>query len=173
MTPQEQAVRLIVIKVLRDHVLKVADDDARNEIRATWMTGDRLNGALAGRPAGQVQLKNGTTGAAVTDRQAFEEWVREHRGEEWETFVPRPVARVRPAFESAVLALAKKQGVAVTAGGEEIPGITVSEGAPTPAVSLADDAAELVTAAWQSGELWEIVGSLLPALDAAPAGGEA
>lgn len=170
MTPKEQALRLVVVRVLKD-LLKAADDGDRAQVRTDWSTGERLAGVIGGETVGYVQLKHGPAGAAVTDRAAFEAWVTTHRPDEWET-VTTTVTRIRPAYESAVLAAAKKAGLAVTAAGEEIPGVTVAVGEPQVAVTLADGAAELVAAGWQSGELWEIVGSLLPALEPAAKGGE-
>lgn len=131
------------------------------------MIGDRLAGAINRQAVGHVQLKNGTTQATVTDPKAFEGWVTTHKPDEWET-VTTTVTRVRPAYLSAVLGAAKKTGLAVTSDGEEIPGITVATGDPTVAVTLAEDAEALVRAAWESGELWELLGGLLPALDSPP-----
>lgn len=170
MTIDDQVLRLIIARVLKD-LLAATDQEVRADVRASWMVGDRLNGAIADCPVGAVQLRKGTRGATVADLSAFEAWVVEHRPEEWETVTTR---RVRPAYVSAVLTAAKKTGTAVTADGEEIPGITIAAGEPTVAVTLADNAAELVAAAWQSGELWELIGGLLPALeraDAEPTGG--
>ncbi|MEV0968477.1 hypothetical protein [Microtetraspora glauca] len=169
MTPKEQALRLVVIRVLKD-ILGAADDTDRAGVRTDWTVGDRLTATLAAEPVGAVQLRKGTIRPQVTDAGAFEAWVMANRPDEWET-VTTTVTRVRPAYVTAVLAAAKKTGVAVTKDGEEIPGITVAAGDPTVAVTLTEDAAELVAEAWQSGELWEIVGSLLPALEAAPAAG--
>ncbi|MEU8271584.1 hypothetical protein AB0B89_31040 [Sphaerisporangium sp. NPDC049002] len=163
MTRDEQAVRLIVSAVLAD-ILAKADRADRDQVRTTWVVGDRLNGVVADHPAGAIQVKKGAVRATVTDQAAFAEWVKTHRADELETV---RTTRVRPAYVSAVLTAAKKTGTAVTADGEEIPGITVVAGEPTVAVTLADDAADLVSAAWQSGELWELIGGLLPALEPA------
>lgn len=162
----DQALRLVVARILRD-LLDQADQDARADVRTTWMVGDRKGAALAGRPAGHAQLKKGTTRAVVTDPAAFEAWVSATRPDEVEQIT---TTRVRPAYQAAVLAGAKKAGAAVTADGEEIPGVSVTTGEPTVAVSVAEDAAELLAEAWQSGELWELLGGLLPALE--PAKGE-
>ncbi|WP_431897833.1 hypothetical protein [Nonomuraea sp. bgisy101] len=164
MTREEQALRLVITRVLKD-VLKDSDDSDRAAVREGWVTGDRLAGALGKRAVGHVQLRKGTTQATVTDQTAFEAWVVANRPEEWET-VTTTVTRVRPAYLNAILTVAKKAGVAVTADGEEIPGVTVSAGEPTVAVTLSADAAELVASAWQSGELWELIGGLLPELAA-------
>ncbi len=163
MTRDEQAVRLIVSRILAD-LLTEADQATRAEVGTTWTVGDRLNGLIAAQPAGAVQLRKGATRATVTDPAAFEAWVREHRADEVETV---RTTRVRPAFVTALLTAAKKAGAAVTADGEEIPGITVAAGDPTVAVTLADDARDLVSAAWQTGELWQLIGGLLPALERA------
>jgi hypothetical protein len=160
----DQVIRLIVSRVLSD-LLDRADGDLRSDVRTTWLVGDRKGAALAGRPAGAVQLKKSSRRAIVTDAAAFEAWAAD-RGE----LESVTVSRVRPAFEAAVVKVAKEKGAAVTSDGEEIPGIVVVDGEPTVAVTLSDDAEELVRKAWESGELWEIVGSLLPALEAAGGG---
>lgn len=161
MTPHEQALRLVIIRVLKD-LLKGADDTDRQAVDGSWIPGDRLAGALERKPVGWVQLKNGAVNASVTDAKAFETWVAANRPEEWEKVT---ATRVRPAYLAAVITAAKKVGKAVTADGEEIPGITVADGDPTVAVTLADNATELVSRAWQSGELWELLGELLPTLE--------
>lgn len=166
MTGKEQALRLTALRVLKD-LLKEADDADREAVAAEWIVGDRLAGAIGRKPVGHVQLKNGAVGAAVDNKAAFEAWVKENRPDEMETVVTT-VTRVRPAYQSAVLTAAKQKGVAVTAEGMEIPGITVETADPVVAVTLADDALEVVRAAWESGELWELLGGLLPALAATP-----
>lgn len=158
--------RLVVAAILAD-LLDQADKDTRADVRTTWMVGDRKGAALAGRPAGHAQLKKGATYAKVTDPAAFEAWVSSNRPDEVEQIA---ATRVRPAYQAALLAAAKKAGAAVTPDGEEIPGVTITTGEPTVAVSVAEDAAELLAEAWQSGELWELLGGLLPALE--PAKGE-
>lgn len=164
MSTNDQAVRMIVARVLRE-ILAAADEADRAVARETWTVGDRLGATLGGTVAGHAQLRKGTTRAVVSDAEAFQAWVEQvHPGEiEFISSV-----RVRPAYQASVLAAAKKLGDAVAAGGEEIPGITVVEGDPTVAVTLADGAVDLVAAAWQSGELWELIGDLLPALEPAP-----
>ncbi|WP_157251073.1 hypothetical protein [Nonomuraea typhae] len=164
MSPKEQALRLAVVRVLKD-LLAAADAGDREQVAAEWLPGDRLGGAINRQAVGHVQLKNGTKTASVTDPKAFENWVTLNRPEEWETIT---TTRVRPAYLSAVLDAAKKTGDAVTSDGEPIPGITVKTGDPTVAVTLANDAHQVVRQAWESGELWELIGSVLPALDPTP-----
>ena len=159
MTREEQTLRMIVARVLTE-VLAEADKSDREAARSTWTVGDRLGGELGGKVVGAAQLKRGAVRAQVGDREAFEQWVMANRPTEVE-FISS--VRVRPAYQSAVLAAAKKVGVAVTSDGEEIPGVTVSEGEPSVAVTLADDAVSMVAAAWESGELWHLLGELLPA----------
>lgn len=164
MTREEMTLRMIVVRVLKD-ILAEADNGDREDARTTWTVGDRLGATLGGQVAGHAQLRKATTRATIGDAGAFEAWVSANRPSEIEFLSS---VRVRPAYQAAVLAAAKKTGVAVTADGEEIPGVTVAEGEPTLAVLPADNAAELVAAAWQSGELWELLGNLLPVLEAAP-----
>ncbi len=161
MNSDQTVLRLIVARVLSG-LLGSSDEAIRAAVRDSWMVGDRIGATLAGRPAGHVQLRKGTVRATVTDPAAFEAWA-DSRGEVEHI----KTTRVRPAYQSAVLAAAKKAGAAVTAEGEEIPGITVAVGDPTVAVLLADGAERLVAEAWQTGELWELIGGLLPALERA------
>jgi hypothetical protein len=167
-TQHDTALRLIVLKVLAEELAK-AKAPVTETLRETWTVGDRNAGKLPdGKVVGSVTFKNGATGASVTDRAAFEEWVSQVHPEEWETITPAPITRVRPAFEKRLTDVAKKEGEPVDpATGDTVPGITVRQGDPTPAVTLAKGAAELVAEAWRSGELSALVGDLLrPAIEA-------
>lgn len=165
MTREELAVRLVVTRVLKE-ILAAADSEDR-KAAAAWAPGDRLGAVLCGEVAGHTQVRNGAVKAAVTDPEAFKAWVSQNRPGEIEFLSS---VRVRPAYQSAILTAAKRDGVAVSTDGEEIPGVTVTQGEPTLTVTLTEDASALVAKAWQSGELWEIVGSVLTALE--PARGE-
>lgn len=172
-TRDEQAIRLIIARVLGD-LINTASTAERAAVTSGWLVGDRIGAALHGRPAGAVQLRKGSTRATVSDPQALEAWVAVHHPDGIETVT---TTRVRPAYQTALLAAAKQAGAAVTPAGEELPGVTVTTGDPTVAVTLAEDAAELVAAAWETGELWELLGGLLPverpAAVPAPEGSEA
>lgn len=162
MTRENTALRMTVLRVLVDELGKVRTVE-NDTVKETWTVGDRLAGKLpSGDVIGFVTVKKGSVSPAVTDREKFAAWVAEAHPEEIETVVPDPITRVRPAYEKRLLDAAKKAGVPVdTSTGEEIPGVTVRQGDPIPAVTLADDAVELVAKAWRSGQLAELVGSLL------------
>lgn len=162
----DPVLRLLVARVLAD-LLGQADADARSDVRTSWMVGDRKGAVLSGSPVGSVQLRKGARRAVVTDPAAFEAWAYAQHADNVELI---QTTRVRPAYQAAILAAAKATGAAVTGDGEEIPGVAVTETEPTVAVTLADHARTALAEAWASGELWEIVGSLLPALE--PAGGD-
>lgn len=168
-TQHDTALRLIVLKVLGEELAK-AKTPVTDVLRETWTVGDRTGGKLpSGQVVGSVTFKRGSVGASVSDRAAFEEWVAENHPEELETITYAPVTRVRPAYEKRLTDEAKKAGEPVDpATGESVPGITVRTGDPTPAVTLAPGAADLVAEAWRSGALAELVGDLLrPAIPAA------
>lgn len=166
MSREQQGARLVLARVLGER-LTAADRDGRIAVRDGWHVGDRLTATIAGRPAGTVTVKRPPVSASVSDSTALTEWVATTHPTEIEEVTVR---RVKPAYLSALLAAAKKTGVAVSSAGEVIPGITVTVGDPSVAVTLEDGAAELVAEAWRSGELAELIGGLLPALEP---GGEA
>lgn len=167
MTPQDIALKLAVLRVLVDG-LTLAGKTAGEELKQSWTVGDRNAGKLPdGTVIGSVVFKNGATRAAIDDRESFEAWVRLNHPDEWETVTPEPVTRVRPAFEALLLNAAKRIGAPVDATtGEVVPGVKVTAGAPHPAVTLSEGAADNVAAAWQSGELSDLVSGLLrPAIE--------
>jgi hypothetical protein len=78
------------------------------------------------------------------------------------------VTQVDPDFTARMVAFARATGsTADPATGEEVPGLRVRDGDPYPMTKLEDNAAELVAEAWQSGELSELIASLVrPAVEA-------
>jgi len=170
LTPKEQAIRLLIIRVLRD-LLKDADNAEREQVCREWSIGDRIGAALGpgGEVAGHVLYKRGAVKAEISDPGAFHRWVEKNRPEEIET-----ITRVRPAFAKAVLTRAQRLGTPVTEDGEEIPGVSVLAKDPQVTVIPTEDAEELVRQAWQSGQLQAIVADLLrPALEAPRSGEDA
>jgi hypothetical protein len=162
MLREETALHLALLKVLTDRLGK-ARTTAADTLKASWRVGDRNAAALPSDAViGSVTYAKGRASAAVTDREAFEEWVAANHPEEIETVVPEPIVRVRPAYEALLTSAAKQMGEAVDATtGEVVPGIEVRQGDPYTTVRLAGDAEEQVAAAWKSGELAELIGGLL------------
>jgi hypothetical protein len=153
------AAQMAVLKVLLQQ-LSDAKKAADCEIRDGWTPGDRNSAKLSdGTVVASVTLANGRTNANVTDQPTYMGWVRKTHPDQIEEV---KTVRVRPEFTDRLLSAAKKLGVAVDAEtGEQVPGITVSSGDPHPMVKLADDAPALVAAAWQKGQLAELMGALL------------
>jgi hypothetical protein len=156
------ALALVVLKVLGDQV-KEGKAAADEQLRASAMPEDRTAALLPdGAKVGTVNLNNGRVSARVTDRKAFTAWVQSmHPGE------VEQVPTVRPAFEKLLLDGCKSKGGPVDKHGQEIPGVTVSEGDPYPMVKLVDGASEAVSAAWHARQLDEVMAGILrPAIEA-------
>lgn len=182
------ALRLGVLKVIAEHIGQ-ARTEAINDVRSTWSIGDRLTARTPyGHPVASVLFKSGATGATVSDRAAFTAWAIKTYPTEIETVTeisktffsdaerhaaflswaaenyPEHVetkARVRPAFEGALIKNAKKIGQPLSLVGEVVPGLTVSKGDPIPEVTLDADATAAVAEAWQDGYLYDVIGSAL------------
>lgn len=159
MTPQDLALRFALLKVLVAE-LSTAKKTADGEVRDCWRPGDRLTAVLPGGPdVGTVTLTKGKATAKVDNEIDFVEWARKVHPEWVETV---KYDRVRPECVERLLSAARQLGVPVDAEtGEEVPGITVTEGEPYPMVRLAAGAREAVAAAWQDGTLGELVAGLL------------
>ena len=155
------ALRLAVLKILVAELAE-AKQAADAEVRDTWRRGDRLTAALPdGKLVGAVTLAKGRATATITDPDAYEKWIHATHPEQVET-VPQ-TTRINSDFTARLKSAAQKLGVPVDAEtGEIVPGITFTEGTPYTLVKLVDDAAGMVSAAWQAGELTELVSGLLP-----------
>lgn len=164
MSPQEMALRFALLKVLVDQ-LRTAKSVADCEVRDTWQTGDRLTAALPnGTRLGAVTLAKGKASARLSDKTAYEQWVRQTHPDWVETVT---ITQVRSEHTDRLIAAASKLGEPVDAEtGEVVPGITVTAGDPYPMVRLAAGAREAVAEAWRDGALGELLGGLL-AIDAA------
>lgn len=164
---EDAALALAVLRIVKRR-LDTADGTTADTIIDAWQEGDRTAAILpGGARIGAITLAKGRSSAAVTDRATFQEWVFQTHPEEIETVT---VTRVRPAFESAMISAAKAHGEPVdSTTGETITvesGISMRLGDPYPVLRLEPDAAELVAAAWQAGELAELVGAMLaPAIE--------
>ena len=157
--PHDLATKLALLKVLTGQlgdVKKAADC----EIRDTWRPKDRNTAVLPdGTAIGTVGLTKGRTVARLADEAAYRAWVEQAHPDEIETVT---TTRVNPAFTERIMSAARQLGMAIDATtGEQVPGVTVETGDPFPTVRLEDGAAALVAAAWQSGQLAELIASLI------------
>ncbi|TDD54538.1 hypothetical protein E1286_04935 [Nonomuraea terrae] len=154
MIANDVALAEVVLKVMTER-LKQAKANADAEIRTTALPGDRTNAVLPdGTVAGSVGQAKGRTSARVTDREKFAAWVEETYPSEVETVT---TTAVRPAFEKAVLDVCKKAGHPVDVNGFEVPGIEVGQGEPYTMTKVADGAEDAIAAAYQSGQLTQML----------------
>jgi hypothetical protein len=153
LSDRDLSTQLLAVAAVLDRV-KAADGRLRAEVSRRMLVGDRVQGAIDGRKLGTVSMAEGSVTAAVVDGAAFLAWVLEEHPEEVET-----VPRVKPAFQTSVLAQVKEHGVwADPATGEavEVPGVRRSQGDPKPVVRKNDQAVQIVSAALAAGKLKEI-----------------
>lgn len=165
MTAHETALKILLLKVIRDRLGK-AKEAADKELLAAWKPGDRNTGSTTGgAEIGTVTLAHGATKSKVTDEKAFFEWVLENHPEEIEQVL---VTRVDPGFTARLLSFVRQTGKCVNpATGEPVPGIAVEHGDPYPTTRLTDNADDLVAKSWQDGSLQELIRSLVqPELEA-------
>ncbi|GAA4221411.1 hypothetical protein FHR32_005074 [Streptosporangium album] len=162
MISNELALVEVVLKAMTER-LKAAKTNADAEIRATALPGDRTNAVLPdGTVIGSVSQAKGRTSAAVTDRVAFTKWAQAEHPTEVEL-----VPTVRPAFERRVLDGCKANGVNVDANGHEVPGVEVGQGNPYSMTKVTGGAEDAIAAAYQSGELADVLERFArPALEA-------
>ena len=167
MTDQHStAAELALVKVLGER-LKAARADADEQV-AKWRPKDRAAAVLPNDvEIGSVTLVSGRSKSRLADEAAFLAWVERVHPEQMETVT---TTRPNPAFVERLMSAARQLGTPVDAEtGEEVPGIVVDVGAPFPQVRLTKDAHQKVAAAWQAGELAELVSGLLrPAIEDAP-----
>jgi hypothetical protein len=146
------ALALVVLKVLGEQV-KTGESAAKREVAGAALPGDRTTAVLPdGTPVGTVGQAKGRINARVTDREKFTAFVQDAYPGEVEL-----VPTVRPAFEKRVLDACKANKAPVDANGAEVPGVEVGVGDPYTTVKLGEDAHELVAAAYQSGQLEELM----------------
>ena len=152
MIANDVALALVVLKVLGEQV-KTGESAAKREAGAAALPGDRTTAALPdGTPVGTVGQAKGRTTARVTDREKFTAFVQETYPTEVEM-----VPTVRLSFEKRLLDGCKANEAPVDANGHEVPGVEVGVGDPYTTVKLGVDAHKLVGAAYQSGQLAELM----------------
>lgn len=111
MTSRDDAARLLVLRVVKDWVA-AEEKSLRTSVTADLVVGERVPGVLdPGDPdslLGFVQKVKGRETVAVTDREAFMEWVAEHAPGE---LVKIPAREdVRTSFVAAVVSAVKADG---------------------------------------------------------------
>ncbi len=149
------ATLLVASRVLADQ-LKAVDAALRAQAGAGMLVGERAVAAVGDTPIGTVtrtKPRDGSTTAAVTDEAALIAWCDVHAPTEVQT-----VRSVRVGFQRVLLDAAKNGGWVDKATGEvvDVPGVTVTEGAPgAPGLMVkpAEDAEGVLRAAWQDGRL--------------------
>lgn len=144
------AQRLAVAEFLAKHFAAVRKGELNPEAAAELEVGERHAVKFGGRRAAWVSMPAPAVRATVKNEAALLAWVRKHLPGEIET-----VERVRPSSARMLGELMKAHGGWADEDGVLIPvdGIEVSASDPSPRVELADDAADLIAAAWQRGEI--------------------
>lgn len=165
--------RLVLAKYLADALAALRRDELVPAAADEWVPGERQSVKFGGRQAGWVSLPKPVTTARVTDEakllawceqhapgairdndevivdQALIGWLKEHRPQS-----VRTRREVDGYVTDAILAGLKRDGRYVTVNGDihgEVPGVTVSEGEPSPRVNLEPDAHAVIADAWRSG----------------------
>lgn len=137
--PTQVAARVGLLRLLQQGAVWARGEQDRLA-HASLLPGDRVASVLpGGRVLGRLNMPREPVHVEVTDWGALLDWAKERRPDQVEEFT---AYRLFPAFVEALLADARRRGVAVDHNGEEIPGIAVSTAPPSPTMSLADDAAE-------------------------------
>jgi hypothetical protein len=123
--------RAIAFGLIQDRI-KTADTMNRQDLQQGMVVTDRKAVVLPlqGVPTvvGSVTLAKGAVYASVTDEAALLEWAETNRPDAVTVVTTKVLA---PWLRDELLAVAKRDGDAVDANGELIPGITVREGSPT------------------------------------------
>lgn len=153
-TSASLATLLVASRVLSDHLKAV--DAALREQAGVMLVGERAVAAIGDLPIGTVtrtKPRDGSVTAAVTDEAALVAWCDTHAPDEVQT-----VRSVRVSFQRVLLDAAKTGGWVDKTSGEvvDVPGITVTpaaSGTPGLMVKPADDAEQVIRAAWQDGRL--------------------
>lgn len=169
--------RLALVKFFTESLAALRAGDLLPQAAAEMPSGARLPVMFGGKLAGWVTMPKPSQKAAyVSDPAKLLAWAqKQYPGHvsDAETVIvtPRVLEILREQLPGAIASepevdkqwvsditdALKKRGFYVTAAGEkltEVPGITLPDPAPpVPTVSLADDAAEVIGAAWLAGEI--------------------
>lgn len=137
---RDQANIIAAVKILKDRLTRF-DSEARGQLRELMEPGDAVRADLNGVKLGRIQMREPSLSARVTDRDEFLAWVKQDRPDEIQT-----VETVTAFHEKNCLDRAKE--------GEIIPGIELTEGTPTLALTqVPSDAYDTVMDAVREGRL--------------------
>lgn len=157
LTSRDRATRLLALRVAKDWIA-AEERQLRDDTAAELTVGERVPGLLD--PAnkdtllGFVQLTKGRESVAVTDKDAFMEWVAEHAPGEIVTVPARE--DVRASFVAAITAAVKRDGGwpdPTTGEIVTVDGVESVVGAPTLMVKPTAEADALVADALASRRL--------------------
>jgi len=171
------AQRLALWKWLTESLEALREEDLLPEAAAEFTPGARIPVKFAGQHAGWVNMPKPTQRSAyVADEKKLLAWAEANYPDKVETVEEvavdddliaflaehypsalRKSQRVRVSWVSDICAALKKPGYYVTLTGEkltEVPGIELPEpGDPVPRVTLSEDAAAIIAAAWRGGDI--------------------
>lgn len=187
-TPLNLPQRLALVKFLTETLGRLRRDELLPQSAAEMPPGSRMPVMFGGRHAGWASMPKGSVSASVADEKELLAWAEKNYPDRVETVTEVAVdddliaflaehyptalqesRRVRPSWVGDICAALKDPGHYITVTGEkltEVPGIEVRENDPAPRVNLEPGAADIIAAAWRSGDI--PVADLL----ALPAGGE-
>ncbi len=138
---QTTANKLVTLAVLK-RLVAALDADLRAAAVGEMDPGDRKAAKADGRSIGYALLTDPQTQNRITDREAFNQWVRDNHPDEVVT-----IYSVRASFESAML----ERGC--TPEGEAIPGIEPVTPTPVLQVKPSGDAEAAIRAELEKGGL--------------------
>jgi hypothetical protein len=177
MSGQSAPQKLALWKWLSEVLKTAREDDMLPQAAAEMPPGARMPAMFGGQLAAWVNMpKPNKKTASVTDERKLLAWAQENHPHHVETETEvrvdaaliaflrehRPQSlhdfeRTEPQWAEDVCKALAETGRYALMNGErvtEVPGITVSEGRPpVPRVDLADDAGEIIGAAWARGEI--------------------
>lgn len=145
------ALHLVLVKYLSDRLAEVRRDDLGPKATEALPETMRVPVMLGGRAAGTVSMPRPSVRVSVTNAAKFRAWVEEHRPGEIEV-----IRSVRPSFAEAVRKSVREHGGWLDKTSGEVtpvPGVEASAGDPSVRVELADDAGEVIGAAYRAGLL--------------------
>jgi hypothetical protein len=154
--------RIALAEFFKAQFASLRSGSLNGEVKEEMIVGERVAAVLGGQVVAWVSIPHPATRAAVTDPAAFLAWVKANRPDEIEV-----TESVRPGTQKALLDSAKAHGGrwlnTATGEMEEIPGVEVKTGEPSPRVEMTDAAEAGIGSAWRGGEI-DLAGLLaLPA----------
>ncbi|MET7335910.1 hypothetical protein [Nonomuraea sp. NPDC005650] len=152
--------------------IKTQDDHAKAQLLATQPNGRPVMGEDAREPAyvggrrfGAIHMPKRRLRITIVDDDAYAAWAKEHFPTEVVT-----VDRVQKSFHDKLKKAADSSGAARkdlkmvhprTGEMIDIPGVAVTLDQPAPTFEAAEDATEVLRAAWESGELQALLAQIL------------